>query len=205
MRIGFFGGTFNPVHQGHLLLAREAVKQLHLDHLQWIPAKPWQKTQESILPDEDRVKMLQLAIEADPNMSVNTMELQRQKLSYSIDTLRELQKRYPQDERFYLIGADQWENFHTWKDWQALFDLATFVIFERDGQRSANAQVQAFLKDKTQRVLFLTMPAVPVCSTELRSEARRRGLNSPLCRRWIPESVRNYMILHHLFAACKDC
>ena len=142
MRIGFFGGTFNPIHRGHLVLAQKAIDALQLDSLQWIPANPWQKNAQKILPACDRVAMIEDAIRDNPKMSVNTLEISSNQPSFSIDTLRVLAAHFPHDERFYLIGADQWENFHTWKDWDKLFDLATLVVFSRKQKRAFSLSKQ---------------------------------------------------------------
>ena len=117
MRLGFFGGTFNPAHLGHLALAQQALCTLKLDKLWWLPANPWQKDPQELLAKSLRIKSIEQTIVNEPRMAIDTRELSRSGLSYSIDTVKELARQYPNDERFYLIGADQWENFHTWKYW----------------------------------------------------------------------------------------
>ena len=119
MRIGLFGGTFDPVHYGHLALAREAVARLNLDHLIWIPAIPWQKCHQKITPGDIRCNFIKLAIANEPHMSVDTIEIDAHTPSYSINTIKTLSLRYPNDQLFYLMGSDQWINFHTWKNWRS--------------------------------------------------------------------------------------
>ena len=203
MRIGFFGGTFNPIHRGHLVLAHQAIDALNLDSLQWIPANPWQKSGQTILPSHDRVAMIEDVIRDEPRMTVNTLEVSSDKPSYSIETLQTLASQFPHDERFYLIGADQWENFHTWKNWEQLFDLATLVVFSRSQKlQQTSPLVAKFIKDKYLEVVFLEMPPCPVSSSELRKKKKKEGVDSEYCQQWLLPSTRKYLsqLLHQVLA-----
>lgn len=194
MRIGFFGGTFNPIHRGHLVLAQKAIDALQLDSLQWIPANPWQKNAQKILPACDRVAMIEDAIRDNPKMSVNTLEISSNQPSFSIDTLRVLAAHFPHDERFYLIGADQWENFHTWKDWDKLFDLATLVVFSRKQKlQQTSPSVAQFIQENHPDILFIEMPQCPVSSSELRMRIKKEGVDSEYCRQWLLPSTREFL------------
>lgn len=194
MRIGFFGGTFNPIHRGHLVLAHQAIDALSLDALQWIPANPWQKSGQTILPSHDRIAMIEDVIRDEPQMTVNPLEVCSDKPSYSIETLQTLASQFPDDKRFYLIGADQWENFHTWKDWKKLFDLATLVVFSRSQKlQQTSPLVAQFIKDNHPKVLFLEMPQCPVSSSELRKMIEKEGVDSVYCQQWLMPSTREYL------------
>ncbi len=190
MRYGFFGGTFNPVHLGHLALAKQALQSLKLDHLWWLPANPWQKSASDLMPEADRLQMLQLTLADELKMSVDTRELRREGLSYSIDTVRELAQSYPADDRYYLIGADQWENFHTWKDWQEIFNYVNLVVFSRNGEfKKSNPEVSSFIEKKRIDVKFLKMPALAIESRHIRELLSKGQMNSPVLKTMLSEKV----------------
>lgn len=194
MRLGFFGGTFNPVHLGHLALASEALRLLHLDHLWWLPANPWQKNAADLMPQSERIAMLKLALSGIPHMSIDLRELDRNGPSYSIDTVIEIAKQFPDDERFYLIGADQWRNFHTWKHWQDIFDYVTLVVFNRNGQMAtAKDEVIDFVKQHHIKINFLPMPALDIESSKIRQLLSQGQSDSPLLSTMLPKNVFNYL------------
>lgn len=194
MRYGFFGGTFNPVHLGHLALANEAIESLQLDHLWWLPANPWQKDAADLMPIDDRLEMLKRAIAEQTKMSIDTRELDRHTPSYSIDTVKELAQLYPKDDRFYLIGSDQWENFHTWKNWQDIFDYVTIVVFSRNGQHNVPAtEVSRFLSQHVIEVKMLTMPALDIESSQIRKMLAQQPCNYSLLKNKLPPNVLNYL------------
>lgn len=179
MRLGFFGGTFNPAHLGHLALAQQALCALKLDKLWWLPANPWQKDPQELLAESLRIKSIEQTIVKEPRMAIDTRELSRSGLSYSIDTVKELARQYPNDERFYLIGADQWENFHTWKDWQSIFNFVHLVVFSRNGQRLvANEEVQAYVAQSGIDIVNLDMPALDITSSRVREILRQRPIDA---------------------------
>lgn len=197
MRLGFFGGTFNPVHEGHLALAKEAFRTLHLDHLWWLPANPWQKDSRDLMPSEVRIKLLRLALTDCNRMSVDTRELDRKTLSYSIDTVRELAAEYPNDDRFYLIGSDQWNNFHTWKDWQKIFDYVSLVVFNRNGQLTHPAEeVESFIEDRKISVTMLPMPALDIDSSRIRQLIAQHDWFDPFLKTALPEKVFQFLCLN---------
>ena len=185
MRYGFFGGTFNPVHLGHLALAKQALQSLKLDHLWWLPANPWQKSASDLMPEADRLQMLELTLANEPQMSVDTRELRRTGLSYSIDTVRELAQSFCQDDRYYLIGADQWENFHTWKDWQEIFNYVRLVVF--------SPEVSGFIKKQQIVVKFLPMPALDVHSRRIRQFLSEGQLDAEELKSMLSKKVLSFL------------
>lgn len=132
-RIGLFGGTFNPVHYGHLRAAREAVEALCLERLVLIPAaQPPHKLPGDVAPAPARLEMLHRATVNCPDFDVSDVELQRNGLSYSIDTLAVLQTRLPAASQLYwIMGLDAFLEIHTWKAWQELLDRVALVILDR--------------------------------------------------------------------------
>ena len=120
-RLGLFGGTFNPVHEGHLQIARDAKRAAELDEVMFIPcATPPHKTPTWLASGEDRLNMLTLALENEPAFTVNDLELDREGPSYSIDTVRAIRAAHPEDALTFIIGSDSLVELHLWKDIEAL-------------------------------------------------------------------------------------
>lgn len=136
MRIALFGGAFDPVHQGHLMLALSALKQMKLDRLYLIPAaqSPLKKHSPHV-SDSERIKMLQLAARGDPRLCVDTFETDAGGVSYSIETVRHFQALYPRAELYWLLGADQFEQLEHWRDVELLASAVTFLVFGRPGSK----------------------------------------------------------------------
>ncbi len=134
MRIGLFGGSFDPVHSGHLLVAQAACEQLHLDRFFFIPAaqSPF-KDQNSQASCDDRLRLLRLALAGNPNWELDLQEIERGGVSYTIDTVRNIQSRFPDAQLFFLIGADHVDQLTAWKDSKELAEMAEFLILGRPG------------------------------------------------------------------------
>ena len=134
-RIGIFGGTFNPVHTGHLNLAREALNQLKLNKIFFVPAYiPVHKKFEDKIRLSDRLNMIKLAIKGNKRFALSTYEVNRRKKSYSIDTLKYFNRRFGNKaDLYFIIGSDSLGDIHTWKDIKEAFALARFVVGKRPG------------------------------------------------------------------------
>jgi nicotinate-nucleotide adenylyltransferase len=137
-RIGLFGGSFDPIHIGHLILAREAKEELGLDRVIFIPAaiSP-HKLHRVPAPAEARLEMVRLAVEGEPGFEVDDCEIGREGPSFSIDTVRLLRERHPGDEFFYFIGEDNIAKLHTWREIDELRRLVQFVVLARDAEAEA--------------------------------------------------------------------
>lgn len=142
MKIGLFGGSFDPVHFGHLLVARAAREESGLDRLFFIPAaqSPF-KPDAQPAPAAERLRWLRLALAADTTAEVDDQEIRRRGPSYSIDTVRDYATRYPGAELFYLIGADQTAQLHLWREAEELARLAQFLVIPRPGEPSAPPKI----------------------------------------------------------------
>src|SRR5579862_1416802 len=126
MRIGIFGGTFDPVHLGHLISAEQAREQAQLDQVWFVPsARPPHKLEQPITPFERRVEMLQLALAGQPNFVVDLIEKDRPGPSFTVDTLADLKRTHSRDEFFLILGADCLADFHTWRQPERILELAT--------------------------------------------------------------------------------
>ena len=133
-RIGLFGGSFDPVHSAHVMMARAALNELQLDRLFIIPAtrSPF-KPEQQPAPDEVRLAMLKAAFEEVAGCEIERLELEREGASYAIDTVRAFGERFPEAELFYLIGADHVPTLPQWREADALAQILTFVVFPRSG------------------------------------------------------------------------
>jgi nicotinate-nucleotide adenylyltransferase len=162
-RLGIFGGSFDPVHNAHLALARMALGALQLDELLWVPAgQPWQKSRH-LTSAQDREAMLRLAIADEPRFVLSRIELERAGPSYTLDTVRTLQAERPDAQWFLVIGQDQYAGFHTWHGWAELLARLTLAIAARPEAGAAiDPQVLAVPHEA------VALPMMDVSSTDIR-------------------------------------
>ena len=190
MRIGIFGGSFDPVHNAHVALARLALAELALDELRWVPAgQPWQKAR-SMTPALHREAMVRLAIEGVPQFVLERCELERDGPSYTLDTVLTLQAREPEATWFLVIGQDQYAAFHTWHGWQELLGRITLAIANRpDAPLAADAQVLQVPH------AAVSLPMMDVSSTDIRERIHAGLTVADL----VPPAVARYIDHHHLY------
>ena len=193
MRIGILGGSFDPIHLGHLIVAETACEELSLDRLLFVLApSPPHKQDQTLAPATHRLAMLELALSCNPRFAPSTIEWQRPGPAYTVDTLAAL-KAQPDygDARFYfIIGMDSLVAFHNWRDPEGIMQIATLVVYPRAGFRTEDAD-QRF----SERCHFLRGPLVEVSATEIRQWVR----TGRSIRYWIPESVRAYIEANRLY------
>ena len=169
VKIGFLGGSFDPVHFGHLIAAQDAYEQCGLDRLIFVPA-----AQAPLKPNdvqssaEDRLAMLQAAVEWDQRFEVSDIELQRGGISYTIDSARHFRALYPRDELYWIIGGDQLPTLHLWKEIAQLAGLLEFIFLERPG-----FPVKAIPDIPGLRLKRCDGHLLAISSTELRSRSRQ--------------------------------
>ena len=189
-RIGLFGGSFDPVHEAHLALARQALDQLQLDELRWVPVgQAWQKARR-MTPAAQREAMLRLAIEGEPRFVLERCELLRAGPSYTLDTLRELQVATPAAKWYLLIGQDQYRNLHTWHGVDELLQRVTLAVALRPGEPAeADARVRAA------PMVALAMPPMDISATEIRRRAAAGRDISAL----VPSAVAQYIYQQGLY------
>ena len=212
MRIGILGGTFDPVHLGHLRTAEEAGEKLNLEKVYLIPSfLPPHKTDEPIAPFHHRLAMVRMAVDGSPLLDALDLEGRRKGVSYSIETLKELNRvLHPDPELFFILGTDAFLEIETWKDYRELFDYAHFVIIQRPGYEAK--QLGPFLAEirpditkstepdtylttsgKTIRILSLTF--MGISSTKL----RRMVAQGKSIRFLVSEPVRKYIATQGLY------
>ena len=133
-RIGIMGGTFDPIHHGHLVAGSEVADLFDLDMVVFVPTgQPWQKKDRFVSPAEDRYLMTVVATASNPRFQVSRVDIDRGGDTYTVDTLTDMRKLYPDAELFFITGADALSKIVTWRDWESMFDLAHFVGVTRPG------------------------------------------------------------------------
>jgi nicotinate-nucleotide adenylyltransferase len=194
MRIGVMGGTFDPIHLAHLVLAEQAREQLALDKVFFIPAgDPWRKAGREITPAPHRLAMTRLAVQDHDAFEVDDCELRRTGPSYTLDTLRELRARpgaSEDDELFVLVGEDALADLPHWHDPAGIAAEAVIVVAPREG-----VSVPDSLPFDPDRLVYIQMPYLEISATDLRQRAR---LGRSL-RYLVPEPVRAYIIDNALY------
>jgi nicotinate-nucleotide adenylyltransferase len=162
-RLGVLGGTFDPIHLGHLVAASEALHALELDRVLFVPAgEPWQK--DVATPAEDRFLMVELATDVHPDFAVSRMELDRRGPTYTADTLTTLKNFYADVELFFIGGVDALLQMPTWAGFERLKDLADFIMVTRPGFDPAMVAAD----DSWPRLHFVDIPEIEISSTEIR-------------------------------------
>lgn len=195
MRLGIFGGAFDPIHNGHLLLAEQCREQCQLDEVWFVPTKiPPHKEADSLSPDADRVEMLKLATAGRPEFVVSEIELNRAEVSWTVDTLRQLRDERPDDELFFLIGADSLRDFPTWKEPEAIAELASVIAVNR-GEASLDELTSGLTPELSASVRLVTMPGISISATDLRSRVSARKS----IRYLVPRAVEEFILAQKLY------
>ena len=198
MKLGLLGGTFDPVHNGHLSIARETQARLGLDEVWFVPTgRPWMKEGSAVSEPHHRVAMLRLAVERCPAFKVSTVEADRPGLSYTLDTLTALLEGEASGASlFFILGMDSLETLHRWKEPARLFDLCTLVAVSRPGHGEFDrTSLERIRAGTAEEVVFLEGPAVDVSGAELRRRVRQ-GL--PVVD-WVSPQVDSYIREHGLY------
>ncbi|MEX0691991.1 MAG: nicotinate-nucleotide adenylyltransferase [Gemmatimonadales bacterium] len=178
MRIGVFGGSFDPIHHGHLIVARAALEGLSLDQVRFVPVRqqPFKQGDHGASP-EDRLAMLAVAVAGEPGFVVDRCELDRPGPSYTVDTLRTLRAAYPRDQLVLLLGADAARDLATWREAEVLPTLAEIVVLSRPGAATVAQGLVA---------ATLAVPPVAIAAADLRARCAR-GASIRHC---VPDAVR---------------
>ncbi|MCD5390720.1 nicotinate-nucleotide adenylyltransferase [candidate division NPL-UPA2 bacterium] len=192
MRIGILGGTFNPIHYGHLLVAAQVREKFDLEKVIFVPsASPPHKNHPDIAPPRDRYQMTVLATQSNTFFSVSDLELQRPGKSYSVETVKELLNIYGKDTRLYFItGTDAILEIFTWKAKEELLKLCQFVVATRPGFHTAKID-----KAIARQIYLLKIPNLDISSTDIRSRIKEGRTIKYL----LPEKVEEYIYKHGLY------
>lgn len=192
-RIGIMGGTFDPIHHGHLVAGSEVADLFDLDLVIFVPTgQPWQKQDRWVSPAEHRYLMTVIATASNPRFLVSRVDIDRDKPTYTVDTLTDIKAHYPDAELFFITGADALAGILSWKDWEKLFDLATFVGVTRPGYVLQEDGIPEHFQD---RVELVEIPAMAISSTGCRERAKA---GKPV---WylVPDGVVQYIAKHQLY------
>ncbi len=198
-RIGVFGGSFDPVHMGHLTIAQDAVEQLELSRLIFVPAAvPPHKQEKTLVEGRHRLEMLQLATESNLSFEVSDMELQRGGISYTFDTMRQIQFEHPGAELFFIIGLDSLVELHLWRNIEPLLEMCTVVPFARGGEDSAKIAQQIQLSNVWKTKLLERLIRIHEIEISA-SEIRMRLAEGLSIRYLVSPEVEMYIAEHHLY------
>jgi nicotinate-nucleotide adenylyltransferase len=194
--VGLMGGTFDPIHIGHLILAEQAREAFDLERVFFVTASvPPHKAGAVVSSAADRFEMVRIAVEGDSHFECSRMELDRPGPSYTIDTLRALRQNYPVDTRVYLLlGADEARDFASWRDPRGIQEVATVVVANRPGI-STEQTLSGLPGDVAEQMVKLEMPGVDICSTDI----RRRVAEGRSIRYLVPALVEEYIATHRLY------
>jgi nicotinate-nucleotide adenylyltransferase len=187
-RVGVMGGTFDPIHHGHLVAASEVQQSFDLDEVVFVPTgEPWMK--QDVSPAEHRYLMTVIATASNPRFTTSRVDIDRGGITYTIDTLRDLRKQHPDADLFFITGADAVAQIVEWKDVEELWELAHFVAVSRPGHALSIRGLPE------QGVSSLEVPALAISSTDCR---RRVDRGFPV---WylVPDGVVQYISKHHLY------
>lgn len=194
-RVGVMGGTFDPIHHGHLVAASEVQHWFDLDEVVFVPTgDPWQKAGREVAPAEHRYLMTVIATASNPRFTVSRVDIDRPGRTYTVDTLRDLAAAMPDADLHFITGADALADIFTWRDADELFELARFVGCTRPGYEMDPATLAAI---PAERVTMIEIPALAISSTDCR---RRRERGEPV---WylVPDGVVQYLTKHDLYPA----
>ena len=187
------GGTFDPIHHGHLVAASEVQAWFDLDEVVFVPTgDPWQKADREVTTAEHRYLMTVIATAANPRFNVSRVDIDRSGRTYTIDTLRDLRERLPEADLYFITGADALAEIFTWRDADELFELAQFVGCTRPGYEMDEETLRSIPAD---RVTMVEIPALAISSTDCRARTQR---GEPV---WylVPDGVVQYIAKHDLY------
>ncbi|WP_408006861.1 nicotinate-nucleotide adenylyltransferase [Pseudalkalibacillus sp. A8] len=187
-RIGILGGTFDPPHIGHLMMAQEAVEQCKLDKVWFMPsASPPHKKMNGVTAGNDRIEMVKRTIDDVEGFKLSLIEFEREGPSYTVDTMKELKEKHPDIEFFFIIGGDSVEALHTWDRIDQLVEIITFIGIKRPGHE--------FESPYLDKIIAIETPLIGISSTMLR-ERFRHNKNT---KYYVTDEVREYVEVNRLY------
>lgn len=185
-KIGVFGGTFDPIHNGHLVAAEAFAKKLSLSKVLFVPTgNSWQKTTQTAA--QDRAEMVRLAIEKHANFELSLIDVNRAGATYTVDTLAEIKELYSDDEIWFILGTDALAGIQTWKDYESIFDLAKVAVITRPGFEIPS--------NFASRVTVCEIDALDLSSTVIRNRIKNKQSITDL----VPVEVANYIEVNNLY------
>jgi len=192
MKIGLFGGTFNPIHNGHLKIARKVLDDFGLTKVIFIPSgNPPHKNKKDLTDASHRLKMLELAISGERNFEVSDIEIKRSGMSYTLDTIKEIKNMYGEDATLYFIaGADMALDLPNWKSPLKILELARFMAVERP-----NFSLEKLNEKYREKIIIVERVSIGISSSDIRNRVKRGKTIKTL----VPDAVEKYIKDHNLF------
>jgi nicotinate-nucleotide adenylyltransferase len=195
-QIGILGGTFDPIHYGHLIIAEAAMDQLGLDRIEFLPANdPPHKPEGSVSPARHRAAMVQTAIDPVDYFELNCIEMERAGPSYTVDSLEQLVRERPQDSFWFIIGGDSLRDLPSWRSPERILELASLAVIDRPGAIYDLAGLEGLVPGLRQRIALVEAPLIDLSATLL----RRRFAAGGSIRFQTPDSVIAYMTANGLY------
>jgi nicotinate-nucleotide adenylyltransferase len=197
-KIGIMGGTFDPIHIGHLIIAEESRVNFDLDKIIFVPTgEPPHKNLKNVTSAKDRYEMTLLSIMHNPYFYISDIEIKREGLTYTIDTIKYFKKRYPKSEIFFIIGADSLINIDKWKNSEELLRESKFIVAKRVGiEYSLLEERINEINDKYSKIVFsVTTPYIDISSTDI----RKRVKNGENIKYYLPLDVEAYIKKNRLY------
>ncbi|AMO89786.1 nicotinate (nicotinamide) nucleotide adenylyltransferase [Corynebacterium simulans] len=192
------GGTFDPIHNGHLVAASEVAYRFQLDQVVFVPTgQPWQKAGRDVTAAEHRYLMTMVATASNPRFTVSRVDIDREGPTYTIDTLRDLRELFPDAELYFITGADSLASIMSWHDWEVMLEMANFVGVTRPGYELSKDMLP--LESQT-GIELIEIPAMAISSTDCR---KRAGEGEPV---WylVPDGVVQYIAKNNLYGPNPD-
>lgn len=188
-KVCIIGGSFNPIHIGHLILANTVLEELNLDEMIFVPCyiQPL-KGDKDFASSTHRLEMVKLAIQSNPEFTLSDIEINRKGKSYTVDTLKFFKKKY--ENLYFVIGADNIKDFHKWKEPDTILKIANLIVTNRGG---INIQIPEKIRGK--KIISCTIPQIEISSTMIREKIR----NGQSIKYLVPEAVENYIIQNNLY------
>lgn len=196
MKIGIMGGTFNPIHHGHLILSEYIRLEENLDKIIFIPTgNPPHKN--SVLDAKLRLEMVELAIKSNPYFNASDIEVKRTNLTYTIDTIKELKEKYPSAELFMIIGADTLLSLHNWKDCSKVLSQINFIVADRLGLRPSDIEkeIKRLSNKYFSNIFNIASPIIDISSTDIRNRIKENLSIKYL----VPETIEDYILQNNLY------
>lgn len=197
MRLGIMGGTFDPIHLGHLAMAESVRENFLLDEILFIPsARPPHKVEQNITPEVHRLMMTFLATQSNEKFQVSPLEILREGLSYTLDTMNQLEKKFGEDtELFFIIGADSMIDLPKWHKSQELVAKVHFIATTRPGVEVNLEEVKKFFGEDAKNIFQIAVPGLEISSTDIRERVK----NGRSIKYLVPEVVEEYILKENLY------
>ncbi len=196
--LGILGGTFNPIHYGHLVAAEYAREACHLDQVVFIPsARPPHKDLDEVLDCQHRYEMVEAAVRDNPDFAVSAMEIERQGMSYTVETIDACLQQFPGINIFFILGVDALLLMNTWKDVDRLAQICSFIVVTRPGYK-LNREDECFRGIPAlmwEKMLFITVPGLSISSSNL----RERVAQGKTIKYLLPAAVEQYIWVNNLY------